>query len=85
MDIYRLKKGEHIQITHIVGSFGTDVLEATLSEREKAFRDRESPRQLSVFCGYGGAEHTDPFLKAYTLLTNQPNKCLFNDRPIIWT
>ena len=49
----------------IVGSFGTDVLEATLPERERAFRDRESPRQLSVFCGYGGAEHTDPFLKAY--------------------
>ena len=49
----------------IVGSFGTDVLEATLAEREAAFANRFSDKPLKVFCGYGVAEHTDPFLKAY--------------------
>ena len=49
----------------IVGSFGTDVLEATLAEREAAFANRSSDKQLKVFCGYGVAEHTDPFLKEY--------------------
>jgi len=49
----------------IVGSFGTDVLDATLAEREVAFANRTSDQALKVFCGYGVAEHTDPFLKEY--------------------
>lgn len=49
----------------IVGSYGTDVLEATLAKREAAFANRTPDRELKVFSGYGVAEHTDPFLKAY--------------------
>ena len=49
----------------IVGSYGTDVLDATLAEREVAFANRTSDQELKVFCGYGVAEHTDPFLKEY--------------------
>ena len=49
----------------IVGSFGTDVLERTLADREKVFAETDSPRHLSVFAGYGGAEQTDPYLTQY--------------------
>ncbi len=49
----------------IVGSFGTDVLEATLPEREKRFGAMTAARPLRVFCGYGGAEEDDPYLTQY--------------------
>ncbi len=49
----------------IVGSFGTDVLERTLEAREKAFAETEAQRRLGVFCGYGGAEESDPYLAQY--------------------
>ena len=49
----------------IVGSYGTDVLERTLPAREQAFADTVVTRQLRVFCGYGGAELEDPYLKDY--------------------
>lgn len=49
----------------IVGSFGTDVLDATLAERERAFAETRAERKLRVFCGYGGAEQADPFLREY--------------------
>ena len=51
----------------IVGSFGTDVLDRTLSEREAAYAANKTDRQLSVFCGYGGAEETDPYLRDYII------------------
>jgi predicted alpha/beta superfamily hydrolase len=49
----------------IVGSFGTDVLEATLAARERAFTEITPKNPLSVFCGYGGGEEEDPYLKPY--------------------
>lgn len=49
----------------IVGSFGTDVLDRTLADRERAFPGSSAPRHLHVFCGYGGAEQEDPFLEEY--------------------
>ena len=49
----------------IVGSFGTDVLDRTLAERERAFPMSSAPRNLDVFCAYGGAERADPFLRDY--------------------
>ncbi len=48
----------------IVGSYGTDVLEKNLAAREAQFADLPSA-QLSVFCGYGGGEEADPYLKPY--------------------
>ncbi|MYE11768.1 MAG: alpha/beta hydrolase [Gammaproteobacteria bacterium] len=49
----------------IVGSYGTDVLEANLPEREKRFAATAAARPLRVFCGYGGAEEDDPYLTHY--------------------
>ncbi|NRA04107.1 MAG: hypothetical protein HRU00_16030 [Myxococcales bacterium] len=49
----------------IVGSFGTDVLDRALADRERAFPGLSAPRHLDVFCGYGGAERADPFLRDY--------------------
>ena len=49
----------------IVGSFGTDVLEATLPEREKRFAAMTATLPQRVFCGYGGAEEDDPYLTPY--------------------
>ncbi len=49
----------------IVSSFGTDVLEQNLAEREARFAQLTAPRKLKVFCGYGGGEQDDPFLTQY--------------------
>ena len=49
----------------IVGSFGTDVLERTLPEREARFGATAATRPQRVFCGYGGAEEEDPYLTPY--------------------
>ena len=49
----------------IVGSFGTDVLERTLPERETRFGAMAAARPQRVFCGYGGAEEEDPYLAQY--------------------
>ncbi len=49
----------------IVGSYGTDVLERTLPEREARFGATAAIRPLRVFCGYGGAEQEDPYLTQY--------------------
>ena len=49
----------------IVGSFGTDVLEKTLPEREARFSAMKATKPGHVFCGYGGAEEEDPYLKPY--------------------
>ena len=55
----------------IVGSFGTDVLERTLAAREASYAATKSDRKLSVFCGYGGAEETDPYLRDYIVRGNE--------------
>jgi len=49
----------------IVGSYGADVLEKTMAKREKVFARTKAPRKLQVFCGYGGAELSDPNLAVY--------------------
>ncbi len=49
----------------IISSFGTDVLDRTLAQRERAFSSTPAPRHLDVFCGYGGGERSDPYLRDY--------------------
>ncbi|MEM1145617.1 MAG: alpha/beta hydrolase-fold protein, partial [Pseudomonadota bacterium] len=49
----------------IIGSFGADVLAATLDERERAFARIKAPHHIEVFCGYGGDELADPNLRYY--------------------
>ena len=49
----------------IVGSYGVHVFADTLPQRERHFAKTKAPRDLKVFCGFGGAEIEDPNLVDY--------------------